>query len=102
MLSILSSHDAGGKDLKEQSHYVKCRGRESRKPSIVGSKYTPHPTYGFPGVFVSLVRRIRRAGHSVAVSLPSQLAEMAGQAEGDFVEFKYLGQGTLRIAKRQM
>ncbi len=49
----------------------------------------------------SLQRKIRRAGHSVVVTLPSQLAELAGLGEGDVVEFEYLGRGALRIAKRQ-
>ncbi len=47
---------------------------------------------------VGLQRRIRRAGHSVVVTLPSQLAELADLEEGDIVEFEYLGQGALRIS----
>ena len=42
-----------------------------------------------------------RAGNSVVVTLPSQLAELADLAVGDIVEFDYLGRGALRIAKRQ-
>ena len=48
-----------------------------------------------------LRRKIRRAGHSVVVTLPSQLAEMSDLAEGDIVEFEYLRRGVHRIAKRQ-
>ncbi len=50
---------------------------------------------------MGLKRKIRKAGHSVVVTLPSQLAELAGLAEGDIVEFEYLGRGALRIAKKQ-
>ena len=46
-----------------------------------------------------LQRKIRRAGHSVVVTLPSQLAELADLGEGDIVEFEYLGRGALRIEK---
>ncbi len=34
---------------------------------------------------MALQRKIRRAGHSVVVTLPSQLAELADLAEGDVV-----------------
>ena len=50
---------------------------------------------------MGLQRKIRRAGHSVVVTLPSQLAELADLAEGDVVEFEYLGRGALRIEKRE-
>ncbi len=50
---------------------------------------------------MGLQRKIRRAGHSVVVTLPSQLAELADLEEGDIVEFEYLGRGALRIAKRE-
>ncbi len=33
------------------------------------------------------------------VTLPSQLAKLADLAEGDIVEFDYLGRGVLRIEK---
>ncbi len=49
---------------------------------------------------MGLQRKIRRAGHSIVVTLPSQLAEMADLAEGDIVEFEYLGRGALRIENR--
>ncbi len=42
---------------------------------------------------MDLQRKIRRAGHNVIVTLPSQLAELAGLEEGDVVEFEYLGRG---------
>ncbi len=48
---------------------------------------------------MGLQRKIRRAGHSVVVTLPSQLAELAGLEEGDIVEFDYLDRGVLRIEK---
>ncbi len=48
---------------------------------------------------MGLKRKIRKAGHSVVVTLPSQLAELANLREGDFVEFEYLGRGALRIEK---
>ncbi len=51
------------------------------------------------GVPMGLERKIRRAGHSVVVTLPSQLAELANMEEGDVVEFEYLGRGALRISK---
>ncbi len=50
---------------------------------------------------MGLQRKIRRAGHSVVVTLPSQLAELAGIEVGDTVEFDYLGKGVLRIHKKQ-
>ncbi len=56
-------------------------------------------TYGGTGVAMGLQRKIRRAGHSVVVTLPSQLAELADLSEGDIVEFEYLGRGALRIEK---
>ena len=55
-------------------------------------------TFGLTGVLMGLQRKIRRAGHSVVVTLPSQLADLA---EGDIVEFEYLGRGALRIAKSE-
>ncbi len=57
-------------------------------------------TFENTGVAMGLQRKIRRAGHSVVVTLPSQLAELADLAEGDIVEFEYLGRGALRIAKK--
>ncbi len=53
------------------------------------------------GVTMPLQRKIRRAGHSVVVTLPSQLAELADLGERDIVEFEYLGRGALRIAKSE-
>ena len=50
---------------------------------------------------MGLSRKVRRAGHSVVVIVPSQLAELAGLEEGDVVEFDYLGRGALRIEKRE-
>ncbi len=37
---------------------------------------------------MGLHRKIRRVGHSVVVTLPSQLAELAELTEGDVVEFE--------------
>ncbi|MEE9182232.1 MAG: hypothetical protein V3U33_06690 [candidate division NC10 bacterium] len=48
---------------------------------------------------MGLQRKIRKAGHSVVVTLTSQLAELADLEEGDAVEFEYLGRGALRISK---
>ncbi len=48
-----------------------------------------------------LQRKIGRAGHSVVVTLPSQLAELADLGEGDVVEFAYLGRGALCIEKEE-
>ena len=50
---------------------------------------------------MGLHRKIRRGGHSVVVTLPSQLAELVDLTEGDVVEFEYLGRGALRITKRE-
>lgn len=50
---------------------------------------------------MGLQRKIRRVGHSVVVTLPSQLAELADLAEDDIVEFEYLERGALLITKRE-
>ncbi len=38
-------------------------------------------------------------GNSLAVALPSQLAELADLEAGDVVVFDYLGKGSLKISK---
>ena len=48
---------------------------------------------------MTLKRKIRRMGNSLAVALPSQLAELAGLEAGDHVVFDYLGKGSLKISK---
>ncbi|MFQ5552814.1 MAG: AbrB/MazE/SpoVT family DNA-binding domain-containing protein [Thermoplasmata archaeon] len=48
---------------------------------------------------MGLQRKIRKAGHSIVVTLPSQLAELTDLSEGDAVVFEYLGRGALRIEK---
>ena len=51
---------------------------------------------------VPLMRKVMKVGkHSLAVTLPSQLAVMAGFAEGDLVEFEYLGRAALRVSKAE-
>ena len=49
---------------------------------------------------MGLERKIRKAGNSVVVTLPSQLAELADLAEGDVVEFEYLGRGAPSGSRR--
>lgn len=45
-----------------------------------------------------LTRKIRRAGDALAVTLPSQIVEMLGAAEGDSIAWDVLDprEGTLR------
>jgi len=48
---------------------------------------------------MGLKRKVRKTGESLAVTLPSQIAELQGIAEGDYVEFTPIGTGEFRIKK---
>ncbi len=46
---------------------------------------------------IVLIRKVRRVGNSLSITIPSQLAEMMGIREGNQVQFDYLGDRTLRV-----
>lgn len=50
---------------------------------------------------MTLKRKVRKVGNSLVVSIPSQVAEMAGFKQGDEVEFEYLGMLFLRFSEAQ-
>ncbi len=77
-----------------------CPIRPALTPCFRRECLKPNATFRLTGVPTGLQRKIRKAGHSVVVTLPSQLAELADLGEGDIVEFEYLGRGALRIAKK--
>ncbi len=54
---------------------------------------------GVKGGTATLKRKIRRMRNSLAVALPSQLAELADFEAGDVVVFDFLGKGYLKISK---
>ncbi len=47
---------------------------------------------------MGLTRKLRRVGHSLTISIPSQLAVLMGWTAGDEIEFDYLGD-SLRLRK---
>ncbi len=47
-----------------------------------------------------ILKSIEIAGIAMMFLAPFVLAELADLAEGDIVEFEYLGRGALRIAKK--
>ncbi len=48
---------------------------------------------------MALQRRLRRAGNSLAITIPSQLAEMCGFRAEDAVEIAVIGRDTIRLFK---
>ena len=46
-----------------------------------------------------LKRKVRKTGESLAITLPSQIAELHGIHEGDYFEFTPIGTGEFRIKK---
>jgi len=48
---------------------------------------------------MALKCKVRKTGESLAVTLPSQIAELHDICEGDYVEFTPIGTGEFRIKK---
>ncbi len=48
---------------------------------------------------MALRRRLRKAGNSLAVTIPSLLAEMCGFRPGDIAEVEAIGHDALRLSK---
>lgn len=48
---------------------------------------------------MGLKRKVRKTGESLAITLPSQIAELHSINEGDYVEFTPIGTGEFRIKK---
>jgi len=48
---------------------------------------------------MSLRRKLRRAGNSLVLTIPSQVAEMCGFKNGDIVEVEAIGKEALRVSK---
>jgi len=51
---------------------------------------------------MTLKRKVRMTGESLAITLPSQIAELHGIAEGDYLEFTPIGAGEFRIKKEDI
>ena len=48
---------------------------------------------------MGLKRKVRMCGESLAITIPSQIAELHGIKEGDFMEFTPIGTGEFKIKK---
>jgi antitoxin component of MazEF toxin-antitoxin module len=46
-----------------------------------------------------LQRKVRKTGESLAITLPSQIAELHNTHEGDYLVFTPIGTGEFRIKK---
>lgn len=44
-------------------------------------------------------RKVRKTGESLAVTIPSHIAQLHDINEGDFLEFTPMGSGELRLRK---
>jgi antitoxin component of MazEF toxin-antitoxin module len=44
-----------------------------------------------------LKRKVRKTGESLAITLPSQIAELHDIHEGDYLEFTFIGTGEFSI-----
>ena len=44
-------------------------------------------------------RKVRMCGESLAITIPSQIAELHDIKEGNFMEFEPIGSGEFRIKK---
>jgi antitoxin component of MazEF toxin-antitoxin module len=52
-------------------------------------------------VTIPLKRKVRKTGESLAITLPSQIAELHNIHEGDYVAFTIIGTGEFRIKKAE-
>jgi antitoxin component of MazEF toxin-antitoxin module len=48
---------------------------------------------------MALTRKLRKAGNSLVLTIPSQLAEMCGLEEGQDVEIEAIGRDSLRVQR---
>ena len=48
---------------------------------------------------MAIRRKVRWCGESIAITVPSQIAELHGIVEGDMMEFEPIGSGEFRIKK---
>ena len=48
---------------------------------------------------MGIKRKVRMCGESLAVTIPSQIAELHNIKEGDYMEFKSIGSGEFKIKK---
>lgn len=48
---------------------------------------------------MGIKRKVRMTGKSLAVTIPSQIAQLHDINEGDFLEFTPIGSGEFRIKK---
>jgi len=50
---------------------------------------------------MAIKRKVRMAGESLAVTIPSQIAQLHDIKEGDYLEFTPIGYGEFKIKKVQ-
>ena len=50
---------------------------------------------------MAIKRKVRMAGESLAVTIPSQIAQLHDIREGDYLEFTPIGYGEFKIKKVQ-
>ncbi|MEA2055087.1 MAG: AbrB/MazE/SpoVT family DNA-binding domain-containing protein [Candidatus Thermoplasmatota archaeon] len=48
---------------------------------------------------MAIKRKVRMAGESLAVTIPSQIAQLHDIKEGDYLEFAPIGYGEFKIKK---
>ncbi len=50
---------------------------------------------------MGLTRKLRKVGNSLTIAVPAQLADMLGLEAGDRMEWEHLGEGMLRLKRRE-
>ncbi len=48
---------------------------------------------------MGIKRKVRMCGDSLAITIPSQIAELHNIKEGDYMEFEPIGSGEFKIKK---
>ncbi len=48
---------------------------------------------------MGIKRKVRMCGESLAITIPSQIAEMHNIREGDYMEFTPIGSGEFKLKK---
>ena len=48
---------------------------------------------------MGIKRKVRQTGESIAVTIPSQIAQLHDINEGDYLEFEPIGTGEFKIKK---